>query len=90
MAKKKKSLGRDPFDDKKQRLASNSVEKLIKGKGLTGGPGAREVLVNVKLTPSNLKHLDTIRVQLADRGKGSYSRNDLIRIAIELLSDKDI
>jgi hypothetical protein len=88
--KKKKSLGRDPFDDKKQQPSSNSVEKLIKGKGPSAAPGAREVPVKIKLTPANLKHLDTIRTQLADSGKGSYSRNDLIRIAIALLSVEDI
>ena len=90
MAKKKKSLGRDPFDDKKQRLSSNSVEKLIKGKGLTGGPDAREVLVNVKLTPSNIKHIDLVRARLAESGKGKYTRSDLIRIAITLLSEDDV
>jgi hypothetical protein len=90
VVKKKKSLGRDPFDDKKQQPSSKSVEKLIKGKGLAGGPGPREVQVNIKLTPSNLKHLDAIRAKLADLGKGTYSRDELIRIAITLLSDEDI
>jgi hypothetical protein len=91
VAKKKKSLGRDPFDDRKQQLRSGSVERLIKGKGLPGGAGgAREVPVNVKLTPANLKHLDTIRAKLAEQGKGSYTRSDLIRIAIALLSVEDI
>jgi hypothetical protein len=90
VAKNKKSLGRDPFDDDKQQPSSDSVEKLIKGKGLKNGPEAKEVLVNVKLTPSNMKHLDAIRAELARLGKGEYSRNDLIRIAITLLSAEDI
>lgn len=90
MAKKKKSLGRDPFEDEKQSQNSGSVEKLIKGKGLRNGPEAREVQVSVKLTPSNLKHLDSIRMQLAERGRGDLTRDDLIRIAITLLSAEDI
>jgi hypothetical protein len=88
--KKKKFLGRDPFDDKKQQPSSNSVEKLIKGKGPSVGTGPREVPVNVKLTPANLKHLDSILAQLSELGKGSYSRDDLIRIAIALLAIEDI
>lgn len=88
--KKKKSLGRDPFDDANQEQTSGSVSKLIKGKGLRGNPEAKEVLVNVKLTPSNIKHIDAIRARLAERGKGEYTRNDLIRIAITLLSEDDV
>jgi hypothetical protein len=91
VAKKKKSLGRDPFDDNNNRdKVSRSVEKLIKGKGLAAEAEAREVAVNVLLTPSNLKQLDTLRAKLAEMGKGDYSRNDLIRIAITLLSVEDI
>jgi hypothetical protein len=90
VAKKKKSLGRDPFDDAKQEPASHSVEKLIKGKGLKGGAEAKEVPVTVRLTPSNIKHLDAIRARLADLGRGEISRDDLIRIAIMLLSVEDI
>jgi len=89
-SKKKKSLGRDPFDDAKQQPASNSVEKLIKGKGLKRAPEAKEVPVTVRLTPSNIKHLDAMRAKLADQGKGTFSRDDLIRIAIMLLSIEDI
>jgi hypothetical protein len=48
------------------------------------------VLVNVKLTPSNIKHIDAIRSRLAEQGKGSYTRNDLIRIAITLLTEEDV
>jgi hypothetical protein len=90
VAKKKKSLGRDAFDDANQQQTSGSVGKLIKGKAPNSVPEAREVLVNVKLTPSNIKHIDALRVRLAEQGKGSYTRNDLIRIAITLLSDEDI
>lgn len=88
--KKRKSLGRDAFEDVKQKPTSKSVEKLIKGKGLKSGPEAKEVQVRVSLTPSNIKHLDSIRAQLAGQGKGNMSRNDLIRIAITLLSADDI
>jgi hypothetical protein len=90
VAKKKKSLGRDPFEDNNREQISNSVGKLIKGKGVAAEPEAREVSVTVLLTPSNLKQLDALRAKLARQGKGSYSRNDLIRIAITLLSAEDI
>lgn len=90
MAQKKKSLGRDPFDDDNQQPTSNSVSKLIKGKGLKSAPEAKEVLVNVKLTPANIKHIDAIRARLVELGKGTYSRSDLIRIAITLLSEDDV
>lgn len=90
MAKKKKSLGRDAFDDAHQQQTSGSVTKLIKGKALKKTPEAKEVLVNVKLTPANIKHLDEIRARLAEQGKGNYTRNDLIRIAITLLSEEDV
>jgi hypothetical protein len=89
VAKKKRSLGRDPFEDAGRGRSSNSVERLIKAKP-AGSPGAKEMTVNVKLTPSNIKHLDEIRARLAERGKGELTRNDLIRIAIALLSAEDI
>jgi hypothetical protein len=90
VTKKKKSLGRDAFDDANQHQTRGSVEKLIKGKALPSQPGAKEVVVNVRLTPSNIKHLDAIRARLAERGKGKLTRNDLIRIAITLLSEDDV
>ena len=90
MVKKKKSLGRDAFDDANQQQTTGSVGKLIKGKAPNSGPEPREVLVNVKLTPSNIKHIDAIRSRLAEQGKGSYTRNDLIRIAITLLTEEDV
>jgi dihydroorotate dehydrogenase len=90
VAKKRKSLGRDPFEDLKEKSSSSSVEKMIKNKSHYRTPEAKEVPVNIKLTPSNIKHLDDIRAKLAKRRKGSLSRNDLIRIAITLLSADDI
>jgi hypothetical protein len=90
VVKKKKSLGRDAFDDANQQQAPGSVGKLIKGKSPISAPEAREVLVNVKLTPSNIKHIDAIRRRLSEQGKGSYTRNDLIRIAITLLTSDDV
>ena len=81
-------MGRDPFDDAKNDRASGTVSKLIKGKSpLT--PDAREVPVTVKLTPATMKHLDVLRQKLAARGR-EMSRDELIRIAITLLSDEDI
>ena len=57
---------------------------------LKKSPAPKEVLVNVKLTPSNIKHIDDVRARLAESGKGKYTRNDLIRIAITLLSEDDV
>jgi hypothetical protein len=90
VAKNRRSLGRDPFDDEGTGKESSSVEKLIKGKAPGArAPEAREVSVTVKLTPSNIKHLDAIRHQLQARGK-SLSRNELIRIAISLLTVDEV
>jgi hypothetical protein len=80
-------MGRDPFEDSDGSEKSNSVEKLIKGK-VPGAPEAREVSVTVRLTPSNLKHIDNVRRELEARGK-TLSRNELIRLAISLLTADD-
>jgi hypothetical protein len=86
---KKKSLGRDAFEDNNNEMASNSLKKLITGSGLKGRVDPKEVEVKVKLTPSNLKHLDNLIVQLEKQGKGNFSRNELIRVAITLLGSAD-
>lgn len=90
MAKGKKSLGRNPFEDSGKGSSSSSVKRLIKGRAPRGNPEPKEVLVSVKLTPSNLKHLDGIMAKLAGRGKTGMTRDDLIRIAITLLSAEDV
>jgi hypothetical protein len=89
VAKKKRSIGRDPFEDSNEEIPSGTVEKLIKARA-PGTPEAKEVTVSVKLTPSNIKHLDAVRRKLAARGRGDVSHNDLIRIAITLLSEDDV
>lgn len=90
---KRRSMGRDPFNDEgagSEGRESSSVEKLIKGRAPGArAPEAREVSVTVKLTPANIKHLDAIRRELEGRGK-SLSRNDLIRIAISLLTVDEV
>jgi hypothetical protein len=62
---------------------------LIKGSGIRGAAEAKEVEVKVKLTPSNLKHLDNLIVELEKKGKGTFSRSKLIRVAITLLRSSD-
>ena len=90
MAKdKKKSLGRDPFADSGDDQESRTVRRLIKGRTLAK-PGAKEVVVSVKLTPSSIKHLDKVMEALEKRGRKGMRRDDLIRIAITLLSADDI
>jgi hypothetical protein len=86
---KKKSLGRDAFEDKNNDISSNSLKELITGAGLIRSREVKEVEVKVKLTPSNLKHLDNLIVQLEKEGKGKYTRNELIRVAIALLGSAD-
>jgi hypothetical protein len=85
---RKRSLGRDPFEDDKNDRASDTVSKLIRGKSPLA-PDAREVPVTVKLTPATMKHLDVLREKLAARGR-DMTRDELIRIAITLLKAEDI
>ncbi len=87
--RRKKSLGRDPFADDRDGVASGAVKRLIQGKA-GGRSAAREVSVTVKLTPANLKHLDAVREKLAARGREGMTRDELIRVAITLLSPDDI
>jgi Arc/MetJ-type ribon-helix-helix transcriptional regulator len=49
----------------------------------------KEIEVGVRLTPSSLKHLDQVREQLRRRGR-DVSRDELIRIAITLLTEEDV
>jgi hypothetical protein len=49
----------------------------------------KQIDVTVHLTPSNLKHLDALVTELEKAGKGRFSRNELIRVAITLLSVGD-
>ena len=86
---KNRALGRDAFEDENNEIASSSLKKLITGDGLKGRREAKEVDVKVKLTPSNLKHLDNLIVQLEQQGKGKYTRSELIRVAIALLGSAD-
>jgi hypothetical protein len=81
-------MGRDPFDDKKNTRESETVSRLIKGRSPLA-PDAREVEVTVRLTPATMKHLDVVRERLAARGR-KISRDELIRIAITLLSAEDV
>lgn len=89
MSKSRKKLGRDPFEDTKDAGRSSSVEKLIRGKPRREG-SAREVVLSVRLTPASLKQLDRVNEQLVKRGRPAMSRDDLIRVAITLLSADDI
>ncbi len=86
--RRRKSLGRDPFEDKKEEHGSETVKRLIRGKSPLA-PDAREVEVSVRLTPGTLKHIDQVREALAARGR-RVSRDELIRIAITLLSPDDV
>ena len=89
MSSRRKKLGRDPFDDHKGAQQSSTVKKLIRGNPKGAGV-AREVEVAVRLTPANLKQLDRVNQQLVKRGRPGLTRDELIRIAITLLSADDI
>lgn len=89
MAKKKPSLGRDVFSAKPGQAKSDAVKKMLESTGGKGAAQPRHVEVAVKLTPSNIKHLDALAEQLQKAGKGSFSRSELIRVAITLLSAGD-
>lgn len=81
-------MGRDPFEDSKESRESETVKKLIRGRSPLV-PDAREVEVTVRLTPATLKHIDQVCARLAARGR-KVSRDELIRIAITLLSPEDV
>jgi hypothetical protein len=87
---KKRSLGRDVFGKSPQGEKSKALKKMLEATGDRGGPkGTKEVEVRVKLTPSNIKHLDTLVAELERQGKGRFTRSELIRVAIALLSAGD-
>ena len=85
---KKKRVGRDPFEEKGNAADSGTVARLIRGRSPLA-PDPREVPVTVNLTPATLKHLDALHRRLAERGR-EISRDELIRIAITLLSAEDV
>ena len=85
---RKKRMGRDAFDEKENAPASDTVARLIRGRSPLA-PDAREVPVTVRLTPATLKHIDALQRRLAERGR-EISRDELIRIAITLLSAEDV
>ena len=86
--RRKRSFGRDPFEDAKEDRASRTVERLIRGK-VHLASDAKEIEVDVRLTPASLKHLDRLRERLRARGR-NVSRDELIRIAITLLTEDDV
>ena len=86
--RRRRSLGRDPFEDAKESRESDTVKKLIRGKSPLQ-PDPREVAVTVRLTPATLKHIDQVCERLKARGR-NISRDELIRIAITLLSPDDV
>lgn len=88
MSDRKKRMGRDPFDEKESPRESDTVARLIRGRSPLA-PDARAVPVTVGLTPATLKHLDALQRRLAERGR-EISRDELIRIAITLLSAEDV
>ncbi len=88
MDKKKRSLGRDAFDRAGDEGTSQAVRKMLE-KTARPSPAAKHIEVSINLTPSNIKHLEALIEELEKTGKGRFSRNDLIRVAITLLSAGD-
>lgn len=89
MSRKRKSLGRDPFEKPADKPQSKALRELISGKSASAKTEPKEVKVQVSLTPSNIRQLDDLRKKLSESGKGEFSRNQLIKIAIALLSLED-
>ena len=89
MDKPKKSLGRDVFTGDPSGGRPNSLKKILDGTEGKGAAAAKEVDVRIKLTPANIKHLDALRAELDKSGKGRYTRNELIRVAIMMLREGD-
>lgn len=89
MEKRKRSLGRDVFGKEPEQKKSPALKKLLENKAGQGPTNAKEVEVKVRLTPSNIKHLDVLCRELEKQGKGTFTRNELIRVAITLLSVGD-
>lgn len=87
--KAKRSLGRDVFDKAPKGKGSGAVRKILTSVPAAGGATARQIEVGVKLTPSNIKHLDNLRAELKRQGRGDFTRDELIRVAIALLSIGD-
>jgi hypothetical protein len=86
--RRKKTLGRDPFEDAKEDREAGTVAKLIRGRSPLA-PDAKEVEVVIRLTPAVLKHVDAVRAKLAARGR-EVSRDELVRIALTLLAPEDV
>lgn len=86
--KGKRTLGRDVFGARSEK-ESGVIGKMLHGRRPREEARVKEIEVRVKLTPSNLKHLDTLASRLESKGKGLLSRNELIRVAITLLSADD-
>ena len=89
MNDKKKSLGRDVFGNAPQGEKSKALKNMLEKKPPREPKGAKEMEVKIKLTPSNIKHLDMLIIELEKRGKGRFSRSELIRVAITLLGAED-
>jgi Arc/MetJ-type ribon-helix-helix transcriptional regulator len=87
--KKKRSLGRDAFTPAGDKASSQAIRKMLDKTPAKATPEARQVEVTVTLTPSNIKHLDALIGELERTGKGRFSRSELIRVAITLLSAGD-
>jgi hypothetical protein len=87
--KKKPSLGRDVFDGPGDRTRSEAVKKILQNRVQKAPASAKEVEVKVSLTPSNIRHLETLLRELERAGKGQFTRDELIRVAITLLSVSD-
>jgi hypothetical protein len=87
--KQKKSLGNDVFGSTRHRQLPGTIAKILRGRRARRERAVREVEVRIKLTPSNLKHLDALNASLEQRGKRRLTRGELIRAAITLLNVED-
>lgn len=89
MCKKRKSLGRNIFEIAPAGEKSQAVQRLITGRSAEPSDEEASIDVQISLSPSDLEHLDTLSAKLKEVGKGSFSRDELVRISIALLSFSD-
>jgi hypothetical protein len=77
------------FNKTPEKKQSQALKKLLEDRAEARPAGAKHIEVAVRLTPSNIKHLDELRRELERQGKGRFTRSELIRVAIALLNSGD-
>ena len=86
---KPRSLGRDVFNEAPKGKGSGAVRKILTSTTAPEDGPAQPIEVNCCLTPYEISHLDGLRAELKRQGR-EFTRDELIRLAIVLLSLGDV